>query len=40
MLPAMHFLGLLALLISFWAVYEQGYVDNDVVAAQIEANRS
>jgi nitrogen fixation-related uncharacterized protein len=27
--PVTHVIGLLALLISFWAIYERGYVDND-----------
>ena len=35
--PLMHAAGLLLLLISFWAVYERGYVDNDLVASQFEA---
>ena len=30
--PVTHVIGLLALLISFWAIYELGYVDNDRVA--------
>ena len=34
--PALHVLGLLFLLLSFWTVYEQGYVDNDRVAARLE----
>src|SRR5262249_49517248 len=34
--PATHVLGLLILLISFWAVYERGYVDNDLIAARYE----
>jgi hypothetical protein len=37
-LPATHLLGLLALLLSFWAIYEQGYVDNDTVAARHETD--
>ncbi|MGA2551170.1 MAG: haloacid dehalogenase-like hydrolase [Burkholderiaceae bacterium] len=36
--PATHVLGLLALLISFWAIYERGYVDNDLVAARFETD--
>ena len=32
-----HVLGLLALLVSFWAIYEQGYVDNDRIAKAYEA---
>jgi hypothetical protein len=35
--PLLHVAGLLLLLISFWAVYERGYVDNDIVAATHEA---
>ncbi len=34
--PVVHLIGLLALLISFWAVYERGYVDNDRMAAYHE----
>ena len=34
--PWMHILGLLLLLLSFWAIYEQGYVDNDVAAVRYE----
>ncbi len=34
--PLLHILGLLFLLLSFWAVYERGYVDNDEVAAHFE----
>ena len=34
--PALHALGLLFLLISFWSVYECGYVDNDRIAAAYE----
>jgi hypothetical protein len=34
--PPLHLLGLLGLLISFWAVYEQGYADNDRIAARFE----
>jgi hypothetical protein len=36
--PASHFVGLLLLLLSFWAIYERGYVDNDLVASCCEAN--
>lgn len=36
-LPLLHALGMLALLVSFWAIYERGYVDNDWVAAHWEA---
>ena len=35
-LPALHFLGLAFLLLSFWAIYERGYVDNDLIAAHFE----
>jgi hypothetical protein len=35
-LPLLHVLGLLFLLVSFWAIYERGYVDNDLVAARFE----
>jgi phosphoserine phosphatase len=31
-----HVLGLLLLLLSFWAMYEAGYVDNDKIAARFE----
>jgi hypothetical protein len=34
--PLLHIVGLLFLLLSFWAVYERGYVDNDVIAARYE----
>lgn len=34
--PAQHLAGLLLLLTSFWAVYERGYVDNDLVASRHE----
>jgi hypothetical protein len=34
--PVRHVLGLLFLLLSFWAVYESGYVDNDRVAVRFE----
>jgi hypothetical protein len=33
---AMHVAGLLLLLLSFWAIYERGYVDNDFVASNYE----
>lgn len=36
MFPVLHVLGLLALLVSFWAIYERGYVDNDWVAEHFE----
>jgi len=34
--PVLHVLGLLFLLVSFWAVYERGYVDNDLIAVRFE----
>ena len=34
--PLLHVVGLLCLLLSFWAVYESGYVDNDNIAADRE----
>jgi hypothetical protein len=34
--PFTHVAGLLLLLISFWAIYERGYVDNDLAAARYE----
>ncbi len=34
--PLWHCLGLLLLLISFWAIYERGYVDNDITGARHE----
>jgi hypothetical protein len=34
--PLTHFAGLLLLLLSFWAIYERGYVDNDLVASRYE----
>jgi hypothetical protein len=34
--PLYHCAGLLLLLFSFWAVYERGYVDNDLVARNYE----
>jgi len=37
-LPVLHILGLLFLLLSFWAIYERGYVDNDLIAARFEIN--
>lgn len=36
--PVTHTLGLLFLLLSFWAIYERGYVDNDEVGARYEKN--
>jgi hypothetical protein len=34
--PVTHVIALLALLISFWAIYERGYVDNDWAALHYE----
>jgi hypothetical protein len=34
--PVFQTVGLGFLLLSFWAIYERGYVDNDVVAARFE----
>ena len=34
--PLYHGAGLLLLLISFWAIYERGYVDNDLAARDYE----
>ena len=34
--PLTHLAGLLLLLLSFWAIYERGYVDNDLVASRHE----
>jgi hypothetical protein len=34
--PVRHFVGLLFLLLSFWAIYECGYVDNDSVGVRLE----
>lgn len=36
--PILHVAGLLLLLLSFWAIYERGYVDNDRVAARWESD--
>ena len=36
--PGSHLAGLLLLLLSFWAIYERGYVDNDLVACRYEAD--
>ena len=36
--PALHTTGLLLLLLSFWAIYERGYVDNDVSASRYEVD--
>ncbi len=35
--PVQHTLGLFILLLSFWIIYEAGYVDNDYIAANYEA---
>jgi hypothetical protein len=35
-LPVLHVLGLIFLLVSFWSIYEIGYVDNDLIAARFE----
>jgi len=35
--PLFHAIGLLFLLLSFWTIYECGYVDNDRIAAHYEA---
>ncbi len=35
-MPIAHVPALLFLLVSFWAIYERGYVDNDLVAARYE----
>lgn len=35
-MPLPHIVGLLFLLLSFWAIYERGYVDNDWVAVMYE----
>jgi hypothetical protein len=37
-LPVPHVLGLGLLLVSFWAIYERGYVDNDLVADRFETD--
>jgi hypothetical protein len=36
--PAAHVVALLLLLLSFWAIYERGYVDNDLIASRSEAD--
>jgi hypothetical protein len=36
--PATHFVGLLLLLLSFWAIYERGYIDNDLIASRYESD--
>lgn len=37
-LPLLHVVGLLFLLVSFWAIYECGYVDNDRIASRYESD--
>ena len=37
-MPLLHILGLGFLLVSFWAIYERGYVDNDLIAARFETD--
>lgn len=37
-LPVPHVAGLLFLLVSFWAIYERGYVDNDLIASRFEVD--
>ena len=36
--PATHFAGLVLLLLSFWTIYERGYVENDLAALHKEAD--
>jgi haloacid dehalogenase-like hydrolase len=36
--PVTHLVGMLLLLLSFWAIYERGYVDNDLAASRYEAD--
>ena len=36
--PVNHLAGLLLLLLSFWTIYERGYVDNDLVASRYESD--
>jgi haloacid dehalogenase-like hydrolase len=38
--PLTHLVGLLLLLLSFWAIYERGYVDNDLAASRYESDPS
>ena len=38
--PAALIVGLLLLLVSFWAIYERGYVENDLAAFKYERNPS
>lgn len=37
-MPVVHVLGLCLLLLSFWTIYELGYVDNDRIAARYESD--
>lgn len=37
-MPVLHVLGLGLLLLSFWAIYELGYVDNDRIGARYESD--
>lgn len=37
-MPVLHVAGMGLLLLSFWAIYELGYVDNDRVAARYESD--
>ncbi len=36
--PLLHFAGLFFLLLSFWVIYEYGYMDNDSMAMQFESD--
>lgn len=36
--PGLHIVGLALLCVSFWAIYETGYVDNDVIGARHETH--
>jgi hypothetical protein len=36
--PVLHAIALLFLLFSFWALYERGYVDNDIAASRYESD--
>ena len=35
--PATHLVVLMLLLLSFWAIYERGYIDNDLIASRYES---
>lgn len=37
--PTLHFVGLSLLLLSFWCIYERGYVANDVIAYRYESDQ-